>query len=190
MTLHGFLLAGGASSRMGQDKAYLTIGGEPLLHHVGRELEAATGNITIVAPPGRYRDCPWPRIADLRQGCGPLAGIEAALAATQAEWNLIVAVDMPGLGAGLLRRILDTAIASPDADCVIPLSAGFAEPLCAAYRKRCLAPVQAALDSGVRKVTDAFKGLQVVHFLMDNQRCVANVNTPEDWRQFREDHRG
>lgn len=189
MTLQGFLLAGGASSRMGTDKGYLTIGGESLLHHVGRELEAATGNITIVAPPGRYQDCPWPQIADLRPGLGPLAGIEAALAVTQSEWNLIVAVDMPGLQASFLRRIVDTALGSPGADCVIPLSGGFPEPLCAAYRKRCLAPVQAALDSGVRKVTDAFKGLQVVHFLIDNQRSVANVNTPEDWLEFREDHR-
>lgn len=190
MTLRGFLLAGGASSRMGQDKACLTIGGRPLLHHVARELEAATGSTTIVAPPGRYTDCPWPQIADLRPGCGPLAGIEAALAATRAEWNLIVAVDMPGLNADLLGRIARTALASPNADCVIPLSAGFPEPLCAAYRKRCLEPVQAALDSGTRKVTDAFKGLQVVHFLIDNQKCVANVNTPEDWRQFREDQHG
>jgi molybdopterin-guanine dinucleotide biosynthesis protein A len=187
LTLRGFLLAGGESSRMGRDKASLEIGGETLLQYIGGEMAAATGNVTIVAPPGRYPDCPWPRIADLRQGCGPLAGIEAALSASTAEWNLIAAVDMPGLNREFLRKIACAAISS-DSDCVLPVRGPFVEPLCAAYRTRAVGAVSAALDAGIRKLTDALTGLQVVHFIINNEKLVANVNTPEDWRRFREDH--
>lgn len=170
---------------MGSDKASLEIGGGTLLERVCRQVAEAAGSATIVGPPERYGGAGWPVLPDRRAGCGPLAGIETALAAGLAEWNLIVAVDMPAVSAAFLSEIVArTSYAA--ADCVIPVSSpGRLEPLCAVYHRRCLPAVSTALDGGRYKVTAALEGLQVLHFPIHNQESVTNVNTPEEWARYR-----
>ncbi|MFN7925522.1 MAG: molybdenum cofactor guanylyltransferase [Bryobacteraceae bacterium] len=177
----GFVLAGGRSSRMGRDKALLDAGGRTLLERVAAAVREAAGSVTVIAPPERYRHLGLPIIADARPGEGPLAGIEAALDASEAEWNLIVACDMPNLEPEVLGRLLEFACASA-ADCVAGLSERGPEPLLAAYHRRALPAVRAALDAGERRVTSALDALQVVYFEIDNHAITANVNTPAEWR--------
>lgn len=180
----GFVLAGGRSTRMGVDKALLDVNGIPLLVHVAAQVREAAGSVRVVGPPEKYGQLGLEVIPDLRPGLGPLAGIETALSLGVAEWNLVVACDMPGLRAGSMRRWIEAATRS-GADallCVGP--SGLPEPLAAVYRSRCMAAVRESLDAGVRKVTEALKNLQVVHFELDNEAMMANVNTPEDWARF------
>ncbi len=182
----GFVLAGGKSTRLGQDKALLHYRGKPLVSHVAGEVQAAAGSVIVVADPTLYMDLGLRVVADRRPGLGPLAGIETALGLGEAEWNLIVACDMPNLDQSWLGKLIDEAVRGGDAaDCVLGVSPSGVEPLCAMYRARVLMQVTAALDSGVRKVTDALQGLQVAHFRIDNQSVTANVNTPEDWLRHR-----
>jgi molybdopterin-guanine dinucleotide biosynthesis protein A len=182
----GYVLAGGRSSRLGEDKARLSYRGVPLLSHVADEVRAAAGSVTVIADPARYADLNLPVVPDLRPGVGPLGGIETAVAQGKAEWNLIVACDMPNLTREWLSGLIAAALAqSAGADCVLGLSQGGLEPLCAVYRARTLDAIRAALDAGVRKVTDALAGLQVAHYRIDNQSVTANVNTPEDWLRHR-----
>ena len=101
----GFILAGGASSRMGRDKGLLDFGGVPLILHTARLLEPIVAQVTIVGSPSKYAKLGLHAIADDaraqggpdRPGRGPLAGIAAALTATHSRWNLIVACDLPYL---------------------------------------------------------------------------------------------
>ena len=85
-------------------------------------------------------------------GAGPLGGIATALRASGAEWNLIVACDLPYLTREWLEFLIARALRS-DADAVLPMNERGAEPLCAMYRKRAEAAIRAALDRGTRKVT-------------------------------------
>jgi molybdenum cofactor guanylyltransferase len=85
-------------------------------------------------------------------GAGPLGGIATALRASEAEWNLIVACDLPYLKREWLEFLIERALRS-DADAVLPMNERGAEPLCAMYRKRAEAAIRAALDRGTRKVT-------------------------------------
>ena len=155
--------------------------------HIAGEVRAAAGSVTVIADPARYADLGLPTVADLRPGAGPLGGIETALAQRAAEWNLVVACDMPNLERELLKSLIAAAIEEGNGpvDCVLGLSASGLEPLCAVYRAQALGPIRAALDAGVRKVTDGLAGLQVAHFEIDNQKVTANVNTPEDWLRHR-----
>ena len=182
MDAAGFVLAGGRSSRMGRDKALLELEGQALLERAARRVLAAAGSVAVVGMPERHARFGWPVVEDLRPGEGPLAGIEAALASPYAaDWNLIVACDMPHLDAALLERLLAEArLQRPD--CVVAQSARGPEPLCAVYARGFLDVARRQLDAGRRKVSDAFEGLQVVHLWADKPAAMINVNTPADWR--------
>jgi molybdopterin-guanine dinucleotide biosynthesis protein A len=175
----GFVLAGGISSRMGRNKALLPWRGTTLLDYVAGEVRAAAGSLAIVGPTGQYEG--FPEIADLFTGAGPLGGVITALRSSEAEWNLIVACDMPGINASVLREMLDGAQAA-EPDCLLPVGpSGRPEPLCAVWHKRAEPILTRALETGVRKMTDAMEGLHVVRWPIANGEVFRNVNTPDDW---------
>jgi molybdopterin-guanine dinucleotide biosynthesis protein A len=177
----GFVLVGGASSRMGRDKACLPFLGKTLVEHVGACVEEAAGSVTLVGAPERYKSLRFPLLADTHAGFGPLGAIHTALGASPAEWNLIVACDMPEVSADFLRR-LRAAAEHGGGDCLIPAGpSGRLEPLCAAYRTACFGAIGAALDRGVRKVTDGLAGLRVETWDVAASHWFSNVNTPEEW---------
>src|ERR1019366_6470085 len=93
----GYVLAGGRSSRMGRDKARLPFRGCDLVSAVAAAVAAAVasvaGNVTLVGHPE------LPSIPDRYPDGGPLGGILTALDHTAADWNLIVACDMPEVSA-------------------------------------------------------------------------------------------
>ncbi len=179
----GFVLVGGASSRMGRDKALLPWAGLTLVEHVARQVKDAAGCVTLVGSPERYRDLPFPGIPDLRPGAGPLAGIESALAATDALWNAMVACDMPSITAALLSGLFEEA-GRTDADCAVPVApGGRPQPLCAVYHRRCLAAVSAALDGGIRRMSDALAALRAAFVPFETDAWFANLNRPGDLAQ-------
>src|SRR5579862_7372387 len=91
----GFVLVGGLSARMDSDKALLGVGGSTLVDQIASRVRAAAGNVTLIGPPENYASSGYNVIADRVTGCGPLGGVFTALSVTTAEWNLIVACDLP-----------------------------------------------------------------------------------------------
>jgi molybdopterin-guanine dinucleotide biosynthesis protein A len=184
MRTAGYVLAGGASSRMGRNKALLVLRDRTLIEIVASAVREAAGTVSIIGSPEIYVPFGFPVIPDRLPGLGPLGGIETALSTTTAGWNLIVACDMPRVTPFLLRRILAEADAHPDAGCVLPVSAGgLVEPLCAAYHKRILPAVSQALAAGTRKVTDALPRESIHYLRMPDDLAFQNINTPDEWRQ-------
>ena len=180
-----WILVGGRSSRMGSDKARADSDGRALALRVADKAAAVCGTVSLVGSPAIYGDLGLPVIADRLPGQGPLAGIDAALMASAADLNLIIACDMPALDENLLEQLL-----MADGDCAVPRhDDGKIEPLCAVYRRRCLPVVREALESGVRKVTDALRlledrGLAIRYIRVSSPASFANLNTPEDWRRY------
>src|SRR5260370_4482114 len=76
---HGFVQAGGGSTRFGTDKALVQLEGKTMLQRTGELLASVCHHVTIVAAAGKYADAPWPMIADRWPGQGPLGGILTAL---------------------------------------------------------------------------------------------------------------
>jgi molybdopterin-guanine dinucleotide biosynthesis protein A len=169
---------------MGRNKALLSFRGGALVVHVASAVEAAAGSVTLIGDPGQYAGLGYPVIPDRSPGNGPAGGIETALRHTAAEWNLVVACDMPALTADFLRELLDAAESSK-ADAVLSAGpTGRLEPLCAAYHRRCAPAIGRAVESGVRKVTDALAGLHVVTWKVEDSGCLENLNTPEEWARY------
>src|SRR5208282_4319587 len=118
----GFVIAGGKTSRMGADKAFLEFGGQTLLDRALTAMGGVCDRVAIVGDPARFAKYESPRyksvVADIFSGCGPLAGIHAALVHSPAELNLMLAVDMPFVSKELLGFIF-TAAADEDNHAII-----------------------------------------------------------------------
>jgi molybdopterin-guanine dinucleotide biosynthesis protein A len=183
----GFILTGGRSSRMGTDKALLPFGDGLLVDHMAAQVISTAGSVCLVGQPERYVHLGYPAIADLFPGIGPLGGIATALSASQAEWNLIVACDMPAVPDGALDRILAVARKS-GADSVIPCPGSRLQPVCAAYRHSALAGLNRAVQDGVRALHRALEYIQVQRLEFEHESWFQNLNTREEWSEFRETH--
>jgi molybdopterin-guanine dinucleotide biosynthesis protein A len=146
----GFVLAGGRSTRMGTDKALMTWQGEPLVARALAQLRrlGLRARIAGTRPDlAQYAEV----VDDAHPGCGPLAGIEAALAASDAELNLFVPVDLPLVPDAFLRWMVERARAT-DALATVPFVSGRAEPLCAVYHRSLAPGIAQALERGEYKV--------------------------------------
>jgi len=163
---------------MGRDKARLTYRGEALAAWVARSVEIAAGSATLVGNPELGG------IPDLYPGQGPLGAILTALRHTAADWNLVVACDMPEVTAEFLTRLI-AASENSGADALLPCGpSGQPEPLCAVYHRRAAGPMESHFSRGVRKVTDALAGVPTVWFPVPELELFHNVNTPEDWAGY------
>ena len=190
-SVSGFILVGGQSTRMGQAKALLPWGGGlKLAQRVALELAEAAGYVCLVGDPEAYGTLGWPVVPDHVSGRGPLSGIEAALASEwAAEWNLIVACDMPHVDRHLFQQLAEKVILVPlNIDCVVPREPqGKLQPLCAMYRRRCRQRISEALAQGTRRVVDAVAMLQASFWDVDDRKAFQNVNTPPEWNQYLND---
>ena len=186
----GFVLAGGKSSRMGADKAFLDFGGQTLLDRALNVMGTVCDRVAIVGDPVRFAKYEstkhGPVVADIFPGCGPLAGIHAALVSSTTELNLLLAVDMPFVSAELLAFLL-AAAEDTDAIVTVPRTGKGLQPLCAVYRHDFSGVAEQALRAGKYKIDAAFSGVSV-QVIEDEELAQAgfseqnffNVNTPQD----------
>lgn len=181
----GFVLVGGRSSRMGTDKAFLRFDGETLLARALKTIRVVCDGVAIVGDPKKFADF-GPVVPDIFPGCGPLAGIHAALVHSASELNLTLAVDMPFVSTDLLSLLFATADKS-EAVTTVPRVGKGLQPLCAVYRRDFAAVAEGALRAGKYKIEAAFSGVSV-RVIEEAELAAAgfseqsffNVNTPQD----------
>lgn len=188
-----FILTGGKSERMGQDKALLRLpSGITLIEHALGIASAIAGQVGIVGPRERYAAYAWAGefVQDIFPERGPLGGIHAALNMTTTEWNVILAVDLPSVTTEVLRWMLNMARQS-GAEVTIPDTGGRVHPLCGIYRKGFRAAAEKALEQGKNKVATCFdpKSLRIlsegeVRTAGFDPSIFINVNTPEEFQKL------
>ena len=176
--MNGFVLAGGRSTRMGTDKALLHYAGLPLIEHAINLLKAA-GVVPHIVGARPDLSAFAPVIEDLHPGCGPLGGIESALAASSSDANLLLPVDLPLLPPVFLRYLLERASITR-ASATIPTLGGRPEPLCAAYRRDLLTGIHASIKSGDYKVMHAIE-TTAKYSHVDLFSAEAVMATRSDW---------
>ena len=202
------VLAGGRSSRMGRDKALLTLpDGRTALGAVLDAAAAVASPVLLAVDTAEHLALLRPALGDRevrlllddQPGSGPLAVLARALSVSTAPLLLALAVDMPLLRPELLRLLADRLIADLERGdlAVVPRVGGVEQLLCAAYAATLAPRVEAALAMGRRDLRALFLG-PGIRFL-DEQglravdpdlRSFASANTPEEWvamlRSFRE----
>jgi molybdopterin-guanine dinucleotide biosynthesis protein A len=150
MALQAALIAGGASRRMGCDKALLRLDGATLLERTATMASRAGLAVRIVGRclPDDWQGPPCLAIPDRQRGCGPLGGICAALAASAPDAVLCLPCDLPGLTVAALRWLIARWQGHGGAHGSVALHAGRPDPLFAIYTPAALASLDAALARG------------------------------------------
>ena len=183
-----FILSGGKSSRMGSDKAFLELGGKPLIARAVEMVREVADQVRIVGDPQKFAAFA-PTVSDIFVDRGPLGGIHAALASGIAELNLILAVDLPFLNSRLLKYLLAEAEAS-HATVTVPCSNHYYQPLCAVYRLEFAELAERALAEGKNKIDALFSNVKLRAVSQDELNAngfvaglFRNLNTPDDWEE-------
>lgn len=155
----GVILAGGRSSRFGSNKALSRLPDGLLIEYPARILASLFKNrLLITNTPEEYAFLGWPMAGDLYPGCGPLAGIHAALAAAATPLIFVAGCDMPFLDPKLIAYLCGLA---EGCEAVVPRSGKGLEPLHAVYRRTILARIEKNLAQGQRKIQRLFPELKV-----------------------------
>src|SRR5579859_5288416 len=183
------VLAGGQSRRMGRPKSLLPVAGVTLVEWLAARLAPEFDQLLVCAPPelvpaGLHAHlCP-----DLHPGAGPLAGIEAALAASRTELVFALACDQPLASVALARLLAGRA---PGLEAVLPRVGGLLLPTAAVYRRTLAARLGAELEAGSRAAHEAM-GRVRLGIVEEPERAAAgllpeleaNLNTPADHERF------
>lgn len=155
----GVILAGGKSTRMGQDKAFLPLYNKPVISHIVQEIKTLFDTIIVVAnEPAAYSFLQVPVVSDRYQDMGPLAGMETAMFHQEADIYAITACDMPFIDQEIYRYLLGQAT---DYDAVVPIFENRLHPLAGVYKRSVLPVIQDQLDHGNRKVRSIFDPVRV-----------------------------
>ncbi len=190
-----FVLAGGKSTRMGADKAFVMLDGRSLLARALDLARSVTSDVRIVGDPAKFAAFA-PVVEDIFRNCGPLGGIHAALRASPTELNLILAVDVPFVSPALLQYLIGRARESP-ATVTVAQAGGRRQPLCAVYRREFADAAEQALRAERYKIDALFESARTQLITEAelgsagfSQTMFRNLNTPGELRTVqREDVR-
>lgn len=186
----GVIVAGGLATRCGgENKALLPLGGVPLIDRILDVYRQVFEDIIVVtndplALAGRDAKI----VTDIFQERSSLTGIHAGLFYAEHPFAFVSACDTPFLARAVVETVLDRI--RPEIDIVMPLTAAGAEPLCAAYSRRCLKQMETSIVHGRMKIRLALSGFRLEHVPEADLRAVDpelasffNVNTLEDLRR-------
>jgi molybdopterin-guanine dinucleotide biosynthesis protein A len=187
--VEGAVLCGGASARMGRDKATLEYGGVPLARRVADVLGACVARVRLVGKSGELPALGLETIVDRHPGRAPLIGVAAALAACEASGVLVAACDLVHLDARVALALLALAPVEGSADAIAPLGPNGPEPLLAIYRPRLLPELERRIARGelglqalLREVSTLFIPEADLRALDPTLRSLTNANSPNDLR--------
>jgi molybdopterin-guanine dinucleotide biosynthesis protein A len=194
----GVIQAGGRSSRMGEDKAWLTVEGRPMIEHALSAAQSACEKLAIVINAANPRAAEYRQMAarwdavllfDGHDHRGPLGGIHTALAAFPNRQILILPCDMAFVTAVFLKRLQDIHEREAN-DLTVPVDGeGRVQMLVGIYAPACLGPITQMLDEDQLKVGKLCARVRARRVLFDEYaglpdaaRLLVNVNTPEEYR--------
>ena len=169
---------------MGRDKALLSFRGQTLLARARALASTITEQVRVVGPRERYGS---DAIEDIYEGQGPLAGIHAALSATNTELNLVLSVDTPFVTSEFLKCLVGEAERLATI-VTVPYVDGRFQPLCAVYRRDFLSLAEVALRARQNKIDALYCHTTVRRMdeaemkrLAFDPRMFDNLNTPDDF---------
>lgn len=185
--MSGIVLAGGAASRIGRDKALLRVGGQTLIERTCAEMSKVFSEIIVIS--NSPDTLAWLEVAavvpDIIKGIGPIGGIQTGLHEMANDHGFFAACDMPFLSAEVIRDEIEFFQARV-CDAVVPRWDDRIEPLHAVYGKSCLPAIQSCIDARKRKIIAFYDDVRLQYWDLRSadkwRRYFHNVNTEADLR--------
>lgn len=178
------ILAGGKSSRIGQNKALLKVGENRMLEEAVKILSGEFDEILISANDDSYKDLNRRVIHDIHKNLGPLGGVHATLQQSRHHTNFFTACDMPFMDVRLAVYLISLV---EGYDAVVPKIGEYYQPLFAVYTKNCLPAVENLIHNGRRKLSAFYDNVKVKFVNLEELRKFGNpdvmffnINTPLD----------
>jgi molybdopterin-guanine dinucleotide biosynthesis protein A len=195
LEVNTIILAGGKSVRLGRDKIVEKLGPASLLEQVVSRVEPLSKRIIVVTANERKFSQLADRpditvISDIIPGQGSLGGIYTGLLASDTQYNLVLAADMPFLCEPLLRHLIEV---SEGYDFVLPHYDDLYEPLHAVYSRACLPAIESLMARHEKAIIALFPYVKVrfmdaaeVERFDPRHLSFFNINTPEDLERAKE----
>jgi molybdopterin-guanine dinucleotide biosynthesis protein A len=171
---------------MGRDKAWLDLGGRPMIMHVLDSLRPVVAELSVIANGDEYGLLGVPVVPDLNRGIGPIEAIRVALSASRFDRVILAGCDLPFVTPELFTYLLSRAGAYQS---VVPLGPdNKPEPLCAIYSRSALPAVQRMIEAGQFKISPLYDLVDTLFVPFGDLSGLAgfdfffeNINTPEQY---------
>lgn len=176
----GIVLAGGKSTRMGTDKAFLQLKGKPFISHILEAIQQCSEDIFVVSNNPKLDELGITRFPDSVPGLGPVGGIHTGLSHSKTEFNLIVACDTPFLSQETIHYLIEGI--DEKHDIFIVQCEGVQMPLIGIYRKSSMTYFSQAIDEkklGLQKLLATLQ-TKIIILPESHAKSVWNINTPSD----------
>lgn len=193
MNTTGIILAGGKSSRMGQNKALLKINGETVIERIAKVMKKCFKRVVIITnSPVEYEFLGLEMYEDINKSMGPLAGIHSGLTHSKDESNFVISCDVPLINEKIIRFICNYRT---DKDIRIAKAEGYQQHLCGVYSKKLCGIAENILNNSVslnnssRALhsfldTAGFEIIDTEIMPFDTESCFLNLNRPEDYNKL------
>lgn len=180
----GIILAGGKSSRMGQDKGLMLFNGQSFIDHAVQIVKDVCNSVIIITNQDGYERLNIPVYNDIIKAKGPAAGVYTGLYYSKTQYNLIIGCDMPFLSSEFLGYLLSQI--DEKADAIVPEYENRSQPLCAVYSKSCLSQFKQFIQNGQLKMKEIIRQLHTKHVIIDetsgfySSNLFTNINTQKE----------
>lgn len=177
------ILAGGKSTRMGENKALLEIEGKRFIDRISQELGEFSEVLLSAAHPGDYADLGLPVVVDKHADIGPIEGIYQVLLHAKEEYVFICGADMPFITRELVEYMAE--FISSDYDCYCMVDEDHIHPLCAIYSRKMLDVIRAQIEGGQYRLLHVLNAVRTKYIRLGStcfdMRVIRNVNTREEY---------
>ncbi len=181
----GIILAGGKSSRMGQDKAMMRIGDKTLIERVYDIINNFTSEIIISSNTDNYDFLKCKIIPDIYKNIGPISGIHASLKNAKYDRNIIISCDTPFVSKYIIAELIKV---SDNYDITISRNNEFIEPLIGIYSKNIIDNLEKAISNknySITKVIYSSKSniVEIDKSILEKSRnCFININDNNNYQ--------
>jgi molybdenum cofactor guanylyltransferase len=188
--ISGYILAGGASTRMGRPKPSLLLAGKRLTEIAYQKLDKLCTDVALIekisSNQSDFRTI-LDAAPDDTQADGPLVAIYTALSDSETEWNFVLACDLPFVTSEFLEYLASSI--DDKVDAIVPIQADArAQPLCGLYRRSCLEVAEMELRHGKRspmalldRVVTRFIDFSEFEHMESAEEFFLNLNTPQEY---------
>ena len=179
----GVVLAGGESSRMGEDKSLMLVNEQKLIEFSIHALKPFCKEVLISSSKNGHQSFSCRKISDSHQKIGPIAGIQSALVHSDTDYIIILPCDSPMVKPEFVEYLISEI--KSDTSIIVPKYGQHLEPLFAIYHKKILPIVETQIRKEDYRLTHLLELCQAKIVEVKDRTCFVNINTPEDFQKFK-----